>query len=509
MENENKNSAIEKTENIANNNENGLYGESLLKKHERELNAEDRHAKKLKKQALKEQKRTNSAINGKNKRNNSGFITAIVCLSLASIILGGLLVYTVFSPVDDYINYSSQEERNFYELVGHVDGIDTNLSKAIVSNDNEHLQTIFSDVVVQSNMASENLSNLALHDEEKFYTMKFINQVGDYSKYLQNKLIYGEELTEKDYKTLNEIYEINKGLKAELSSLASEIDENFNFSSIYENKQDNLVISKFKDLEKASTEYPHMIYDGAFSDGVDGDLAVALLNEKEVTKLEAEEVFKKAFSSYGISNVELTGETKDKVIETYNFDADLDDGTVISATVSKKGGKIINFNNFRQAENIKYAQVDTLKIAEDFLNSIGLKGMKAVWTTQSESVDTYNFAYYEKDIVHYPDLVKVNVCRERGIVCSMEAKSYYLNHKQRVVGEVKLSNDEAKLKVSSKINVETTRLALIPAGNKEVLAYEFTGEYKGETYYVYINAKTGAEVDIFKVVKTTEGDLLV
>ncbi|MBO5713495.1 MAG: PepSY domain-containing protein, partial [Clostridia bacterium] len=83
------------------------------------------------------------------------------------------------------------------------------------------------------------------------------------------------------------------------------------------------------------------------------------------------------------------------------------------------------------------------------------------------------------------------------------------NHKQRVVGEVKLSNDEAKLKVSSKINVETTRLALIPAGNKEVLAYEFTGEYKGETYYVYINAKTGAEVDIFKVVKTTEGDLLV
>ena len=45
--------------------------------------------------------------------------------------------------------------------------------------------------------------------------------------------------------------------------------------------------------------------------------------------------------------------------------------------------------------------------------------------------------------------------------------------------------------------------------SKEVLTYEFMGERNGDTYYVYIDANTGVEVDIFKVVKTTEGTLLM
>ena len=436
IENDNKNSAISKTENIINSNENNAFNNKTPSEIERESKAEQKRIKKLnalkekeerkinaikkkeerkraeqikkqdkelikkerarEKQAKINEKRRYSAINNKVKRGNGGFITAIVCLSITSLVLGGLLVYTVFSPIDDYMNYSAQEERNFYDLVGYVDGIDVNLSKAIVSNDNEHLQSILGDVRLQSNMASESLSNLSIHDEEKYYTVKFINQVGDYSKYLENKLIYGESLNSNDYKTLTEMYNINKNLKNELSQLASDIDETFNFSSIYEDKKDNLIISKFIDLEKASTEYPHMIYDGAFSDGVDNNIAVSLQNEKEVKKIDAEKIFKEVFSSYGINNVELTGETKDKVIETYNFDADLEDGTVMSATISKKGGKIINFNNFRPVEELKYSQVDTLKIAQDFLNSIGVKGMKAVWTTQSASNDTYNFAYFIK-----------------------------------------------------------------------------------------------------------------
>ena len=61
----------------------------------------------------------------------------------------------------------------------------------------------------------------------------------------------------------------------------------------------------------------------------------------------------------------------------------------------------------------------------------------------------------------------------------------------------------------NKIEIETSRLAVIPKNDAEVLAYEFTGKYNDETYYVYISAKTGKEIVIFKVVKTTEGNLIV
>lgn len=545
--NDNKNSAISKTENIANENENisALYDAEV---NERELKAERKRLDKLNALKLKQekkiaksklikerkrlkqeekenkallkrekaeelrreklQKQTNRAVNGKNK-GYGGWLAAVISLGVATLILGGLLTYVVFSPVDDYMNYSAQEERNFYDLVGYVDGIDNNLSKVIVSNDDTFKQELLQEVRLQSNMASESLSNLSIHDEEKYYTVKFINQVGDYSHYLSKKLNNGEKLTQKDYEVLSNMYEINKNLKIELNGLTSNIDENFNFSSIYEDKKDNLIISKFTDLESVASEYPHMIYDGAFSDGTENNEALALKGLKEIKKIEAEEIFKKAFASYGIKNVELTGETNDKVIKTYNFDADLQDGTVISATISKIGGKIINFNNFREAEEVKYTENDCLSIAEKFIKSLGIEGMKAVWTTEGASIDTFNFAYVKNGVVCYPDLIKVNVCRERGIVCSMEAKSYYLNHVNRDIEKAMVSEAQAKENVSNKIEVETSRLAVIPKNDAEVLAYEFTGKYNDETYYVYISAKTGKEIDIFKVVKTTEGNLIV
>ena len=545
--NDNKNSAISKTENIANENENisALYdaevnerelkaerkrldklnalklkqekkiAKSKLIKERKRLKQEEKESKALLKREKVEEKRraklekqTNRAVNGKNK-GYGGWLAAVISLGVATLILGGLLTYVVFSPVDDYMNYSAQEERNFYDLVGYVDGIDNNLSKVIVSNDDTFKQELLQEVRLQSNMASESLSNLSIHDEEKYYTVKFINQVGDYSHYLSKKLNNGEKLTQKDYEVLTNMYEINKNLKTELNELTLNIDENFNFSSIYEDKKDNLIISKFTDLESVASEYPHMIYDGAFSDGTENDKALALKGLKEIKKIEAEEIFKKVFASYGVKNVELTGETNDKVIKTYNFDADLQDGTVISATISKVGGKIINFNNFREAEEVKYTENDCLTIAEKFIKSLGIEGMKAVWTTEGASIDTFNFAYVKNGVVCYPDLIKVNVCRERGIVCSMEAKSYYLNHVNRDIEKATISEAQAKEKVSIKIEVETSRLAVIPKNDAEILAYEFTGKYNDETYYVYISAKTGKEIDIFKVIKTTEGNLIV
>lgn len=484
------------------------------KKEKAKLKKEECDKKRLEKRAVKQErrdaKRVKKANGGNKKQGFGGWLAAVISLGCAVLILGGLLTYVILSPIDDYMNFSANEERSFYELIGYVDDIDTNLSKIVVSNDDEQVQKLLSDVRVQSNLATESISNLSLHDEEKYYTTKFINQVGDFSKYLSNKLIEGKSLTGKDIDTLNTMYNINNLLKNELSLLSSNLDENFNFKSIYEDKKNNLVISKFIELEDKAVDYPHMIYDGAFSDGTESSSAKALENLSEVKKLEAEKIFKNAFKNYGIKNVELTGETSDKTIPCYNFDGKLSDGTSISATVSKKGGKIINFNNFKVAGEIKYSEDDCRTIADDFLKSLGISGMKAVWMTEGKSVDTFNYAYVQNGVVCYPDLIKVNVCRERGIVCSMEARSYYLNHETRNNFAAAITVSEAREKVSNKIEINSERLTIIPRQNgSEILAYEFTGVYNDETYYVYINAVTGKEANIFKVVKTTEGSLLL
>ena len=144
------------------------------------------------------------------------------------------------------------------------------------------------------------------------------------------------------------------------------------------------------------------------------------------------------------------------------------------------------------------------------MESLGVTDMKPVWSNLSNNVYTINLAYAINDIPVYSDLIKVRVCADTGKVLGMEAITYYTNHTERTVEKPVLSEMEAQEKVSSNIQIETGRLAIVPVGNSaEKLCYEFMGEYDGSTYYVYIDAVTGHQVEMFKVIQSTEGTLLM
>ncbi len=474
----------------------------------------DNRAKRLEKSEEKKHKREVKRQERRDRRNKNrgigGWLAAVISLGCSVLILGGLLTLSYFTPLDDYMMTNTQEQKSFYDLVGCIDNLDVNLSKLVVSNDAEEQQKLLGEVRVQSNLATNNISSLALQDENKYYTTKFINQMGDFSKYLNNKLIEGEDLTNEDKTTLRKMHQINQELKNSLSELASSIDEGFDFRSIYEGKEDNLVISRFIELESNAVDYPHMIYDGAFSDGNKGGKAKALEGYETVSKSQAEELFKKYFKDYNLTETTLNGEAMGKDIECYYLSGVSSDGTALDAEISKKGGKLVLFSHYKECENDVYDAVSCEEIADKYLESLGFNNMKAVWMADGNHIVTFNYASVVDGIICYSDLIKVNVCKERGMVSGIEASSYYYNHTKRDVPTIKITLSEARKKVSSDIEVQTSRLAIIPKGaSKEILAYEFMGERNGDTYYVYIDANTGKEADIFKVVKTTEGTLLM
>ena len=121
-----------------------------------------------------------------------------------------------------------------------------------------------------------------------------------------------------------------------------------------------------------------------------------------------------------------------------------------------------------------------------------------------------NLAYTKNDTIVYSDLVKIRVCAETKMVIGLEATGYYTNHTERVLNAPKLTKTQAQNKVSENILVETSRLVVVPIGTtSEKLCYEFMGEYDGSTYYVYIDAINGKQVEMFKVIESTEGTLLM
>ena len=471
------------------------------------VKAEQKHEHRQNKAERRERRRDN-----KRNRGIGGWLAAVISLGCVTLVLGSLLAMSVFT---DYMQFgkvntnSATSQRSFYDFVGYVDNIETNMSKLFVSSDKEGQQKILGEIAVQSSLADSALSELPIMDESKYKTSKYINQVYDYAKYLNNRLIYGDSLTNEEISTLRELYKINLNLKNILSELSAKINQNYDFSALSKNDANDIIVSQFKDIEQSAMNYPEMIYDGPFSDGIQGKKPKAIEGE-EITELKAIEIFNDIFGRYDVEDVEVEGMIENGEITCYNINSKTDLNGEVYAQISKVGGKLIMFNAYRDCNEQNYTEEQGVQIATEFLSSLGLTEMSCVWTYTSGSTQFLNFAYQKDGVSYYPDLVKVKVCMQRGVVSGIDADGYYMNHTQRDLSEPKYTLTQAEEKVSEEIEVRAKSLAVIPTGGgNEKLAYEFIGEGGGETYYIYIDANTLKEADIFKVVNTEQGRLLI
>ena len=467
--------------------------------------ARERYARRKLAEREKKQKEKNSEK--KRKRNkNAGFIAAIVALSAVTLVLGSLLIAFELDPDDSAEARYIQSE--FYNLADNVGGVDENLNKLIVSYDRTSQQRYLGEVTVKALLAADSVAALPIHDESKFNTIAFENKVSDYAKYLNDQLIDGFTITSDDYANLKKIRDANAALKNDLAELSGEMNGKFDIKSLKSGDKSNVVLKRFSDIEARSESYPKLIYDGPFSDAL-AERDPKALGDENVTLAEAKDIFGGIFGKDGLKNVEEAGETQD-VIKTFNFKARVSDDVEVFARISERGGKLVAFNYYANCTEETYDLEACKKIGEDFLAALGIENMKVVWATEKGANAYMNFAYETDGVIVYKDMIKMTVCKERGLVSAYDAREYYLNHVQRDIPAPKLTESEAAGKLSRDMAVESVRLALIPKGEeKEILAYEFAGRFDDSVYYIYVDAATGKQAQVFKVVDTDQGTLLI
>jgi len=250
-----------------------------------------------------------------------------------------------------------------------------------------------------------------------------------------------------------------------------------------------------------------MIYDGPFSDSMTEREAKAISGEvitEERAKIFAESLLPHA----NISEISVKDGSKN-VFDTYDCELQTERGTAY-VTLSKQGGFPVSMNAPRAEDGeVGLTSEDAEAIAEGYAAAIGLDEMKAVWASLYENVYFVNLAYVEKDVIVYPDLVKVKVDGVRGEVVGMESLNYIFNHTERTLPTPAVSESDAIAGVSENISVESVRLTLVPTkGDKEKLAYEVYGTKGNEKYFVYLDAATGEELKIMYVVDGDRGLLL-
>ena len=532
---EKKNNAIEKVENIINGSKTKSPTEESVKRAEqishRQKLAKDKIEKRIerarsraekkaqkdqmksakmryraRKRAERKAEKMDKKVSKSKSPNNSWKILA-VSLAVSTLILASVLMVSFIVPSATDTGMENAYRKAFYDIIEQVDNIDVNLSKAVHTKDTGAMQTYLVDVAINSELCENDIGELPLKDESKFYTAKLVNQIGDYCKYLNKKIINGESLSDNDVKMLKDLYTANKSFKASLTDMVREMDGDFSFVQMADGGVGNVVVKNFNELQNLSSSYPELIYDGPFSDGTAGREIKGLTGDK-ISKDKAEKIFEKIFSSRGIDNVSCTGKS-DAITPTYNLTGDID-GDTLYAEITETGGKLLMFSFAGDCNKVNIDEDQAVEKATEFLTSIGIKDMTAVWVNLANNVYTINMATDLDGVVVYSDLIKVRVCGESGTVIGIEATTYYTNHKARTIETPTISKETARAKADDSMEIETSRLCIVPIGRtSEKLCYEFSGQMDGDIYYVYIDAKTGKQVEMFRVIDSQDGKLLI
>lgn len=162
------------------------------------------------------------------------------------------------------------------------------------------------------------------------------------------------------------------------------------------------------------------------------------------------------------------------------------------------------------------AETDMLSLAESteragrFLAERGLTGFIPTYQSAEEGVATCQFAATQGQVVLYPDQVKVKVRMSDGQILGFEGMNYLMAHTRRDLPEVRVSQAEARARLSPRVEVLGVRTCLVPTPARgEVLCHEFRVRLLDSTFLVYINAVTGEEEAILKVIDQGEAGQLV
>ena len=111
----------------------------------------------------------------------------------------------------------------------------------------------------------------------------------------------------------------------------------------------------------------------------------------------------------------------------------------------------------------------------------------------------------QEGVILYPDQVKVQCRLDTGAVVGLDAHHYWMNHVPREKLTPTLTVEEARKKVSPRLTITGETLCLIPQNGKERLCYEFAGTWEDGTYRLYLDANTGEQAEILKIITDSQG----
>ncbi len=467
------------------------------REHAREQKARDRRAAHARKAQDKKHRREQRTARKQNRKGYGGWLAAVVSLGVACLALGSVVTAGAFRMNDMQLAADAGYRAALYEMVSVSEEMDNDLAKLRVSAGADEQRRLLTDLLVESERMESSLGKIPVDAVTGTDISGFVNRTGEFARTMLSRLASGKTLSGAERETLARLYETNAALAGELNSLANGMtsDDVREFLK----GQQGAMSEQFRAIGEAAKEAP---FEGT------GNVGKNMLSElEEVTSAEAEELAKKYFADYKIAEVVSAGETSTPDMRCYNFALTDENGAEFFAEITKRGGKLAFFDTYEPCtqKNLDLAACDA--VAREYLEKIGIGNVEAVWLSDGGMVANLTYVASDGGVRAYPDMIRIRVCEEKGRVIGMDAKNYLVNHTERSYS-TELSEGEARALLSEGLEVTASNRALIPYEGGDRLCYEFACSYGEEEYLVYLDAETGAELELLRVRESARGRYL-
>ena len=400
-----------------------------------------------------------------------------------------------------YARINASVQKAFYETCELTEAMSVNLRKLLVAGDGGQMQQLLNEISQQAQGASGNLAMLPMGEETISATIKFINQVGDFSEALSVRLAAGGAIGTEDYQNISTLSESAAAFSVGMARLLARVESG---EAVLDNDAASGSESLYP-LTNPAAEYPTLLYDGPFSDGILGDDFKALAGLPDVTAEEAQQSLTAFLGS--VDEISLTGEATVPV-DCYEFSL-TSNGYSLSAGVTKQGGKVLYVLSNADVAEGGFTVGQLLDAGEAFLLSRGFGGMEMSYYSLYDGILTVNYAAVQNGVILYPDLIKLQLSARDGAVIGLEAAHYWMNHVERTLELPALSEEDALSRLAANLTAQSVRLSVIPVNAGEALCYEVRATDGVDVFLVYIDAATGAERELMQVVSDASGSLVM
>lgn len=384
----------------------------------------------------------------------------------------------------------------FYQTLDGLGDMENKLKKVQVSNYNKTKKQLLQEVYVDCEVTAVNLARLNNEEFDTAKVIKFVNQLGGFSAYLAKKLP-DENVTEAENQKLMKLTEVVSALEKAFSEAGNAVALGGNlYNTLSEGIQ--TLSGVYEAFDQTTVDYPEMIYDGPFSEGLLDREAKFLKDKNEV---EESVSLEKIIALYG------SGESEGEVsgaIPSYLYS--IPDGSV---EVSKVGGYIVEIARDSHEGEVNLTKEQALSTAKGFLENVGYNGLEAVWVSINGYMAYINFAFVKDGVIYYPDLIKVKISLVGGEILGLDAQNFLYNHVERTLKEN--LGDVNTITFKEGFEAVVKRRVIIPTEwNTEIEAYEVAGKYDDAFYYIYYDATTLEEIKVMRVIQDeNQGELIV